>query len=526
MEASAHPSPFNKLLTNALIIVLLCLTVLIVLSQANPLTTALERDSGIYAYVASQLLHGKTPYVSAWEAKTPGIIFIDAMALWWGRGTRWGIWGTEFLFLLGTAIAGFYALKKRFGFGPAILSSLLWLSGLNLALKGGNFTEEYALLFSFIWLLLFDFTVDHIEPLYISLTLGILSGAGFLLRPNNIGVQFSMILTLVVAALWEKRLMLPVKRLIAIGIGFLLPIITVTLYFILKDAFEPFLEGSLLYDLSYVGGHLDLLGSFVTGTLALGVAPVVALVGIAAVMDEFWLEARGRKLNPLLLWICLDFVIEIILSALGGRNFTHYFISWLPWIAFASGFLFSKIFTLFTNWLERFSIPLLSAGILVLCLGYSNTLTVYGQSFARLAADNPKRIQRRDLVSEYINDATLPNETVLTWGGEDGINFLARRDLPTPYFFYPLYVPSRITDRISAQYLHDVQSNPPVLIVDPSVGAAINELVPLSTPDPLQWTSSRGIYAPPYLEEFFAFFHQNYSYGTTIAGVDIYRLNR
>ena len=111
-------------LQHVLVVLLLALAVLIVLNQANPLTTRLGRDSGMYAYVASHLLRGNTPYVSAWEHKPPGIFVIDALGLALAGGTRWGIWSVEFVFLVAAAIAGFYALKRHFGALAAPVASL------------------------------------------------------------------------------------------------------------------------------------------------------------------------------------------------------------------------------------------------------------------------------------------------------------------------------------------------------------------------------------------------------------------
>jgi hypothetical protein len=99
-KVEARNSSNEALLQNALIILLLALVVLVVLNQANPLTTRLGRDSGMYAYVASHLERGHTPYVSAWEHKPPGIFFIDALGLELAGGTRWGIWFVELISLL------------------------------------------------------------------------------------------------------------------------------------------------------------------------------------------------------------------------------------------------------------------------------------------------------------------------------------------------------------------------------------------------------------------------------------------
>ena len=140
-------------------VLLLALAVLIVLGQANPLTTRLGRDSGMYAYVASHLERGNTPYVSAWEHKPPGIFFIDALGLAVAEGTRWGIWFVELVSLLIAAIVGYFGLRRFFGQGPALVASLVWLAGLSFVLEGGNFTEEFSLPLHFISLLLFGISL-------------------------------------------------------------------------------------------------------------------------------------------------------------------------------------------------------------------------------------------------------------------------------------------------------------------------------------------------------------------------------
>ena len=107
--------PLGRALENALVVTLLVLVCLIVLAEANPFTRTLGRDSGMYAYIASRLLQGQTLYLAVSENRPPGIFFIDAMALWLGHGTRWGIWLVEFSLLLGAAVVGFYALRELLG---------------------------------------------------------------------------------------------------------------------------------------------------------------------------------------------------------------------------------------------------------------------------------------------------------------------------------------------------------------------------------------------------------------------------
>jgi hypothetical protein len=540
---------FRGGLQNLLIFVLLLLAALIVLGQANPFTTRLGRDSGMYAYIGSHVLHGDTPYVSAWDHKPPAIFFIDAVGLWFGGGTRWGLWAIELVFLLGATLAGFAALRRSFGFGPALLASIVWLSGLSLVLEGGNLTEEYALLFSFLSLWLFTLIWQRSDSVWLHAALGLVFGCDFLTRPNNAGVPAAIILAEVLlfflkepgsrvtpgegaategslhgaSAPSPRRPRTPaaaLRLLLATGIGFVLPLAAATLYFVSRNAFQDFLDAAFIYNLSY-GGQPAPIESLLSGIRNLGFAAGIGLVGMWLAFDRLRLEFRERALDPLILWLCLDFVIEIVLSGLSGLNYPHYFISWLPWIAFACGLLFSRVAPGFVTWAQKYQVPVALAAIVILAAASLGTLGGYGQAFAQLIADRTKA-QEFEQLPAYVNEHTKPGQTVLAWGGNAGINFLAGRGAPTAHFQYGILVPSPITDRISAQFYRDISSHPPAMILDQSDQG----LPPLPISDPVAWSAAHNLYAPPYLQQFFDFVHTNYTYKTSVTGVGIYDLNR
>ena len=199
--------------------------------------------------------------------------------------------------------------------------------------------------------------------------------------------------------------------------------------------------------------------------------------------------------------------------------------NWLPWVAAGTCLLFNKALRPLANWSRRAMIPLSFGLLLALGILYSSTLETYQQALGHLLARD-SQAQLVEAVPQYVAENTLPTETVLVWGGQAGINFLAQRVSPTPYFSYPSFVPCAITDQMSDQFFRSVRLHPPVLIVDPSAVIGVGELVPLSAMKPLQWSTSHAMYAPPYLDEFFTFFHDNYSFETTVSGMVIYRLRR
>lgn len=507
-----------------LIVLLLLLAVLIVLNQANPLTTRLGRDSGMYAYVGSHLLQGKTPYLTAWEHKPPAIFFINAAGLWLGGGTRWGIWAVELLFLLGASLTAFEALKRFFGVWPALLACLLWLPGLSLVLEGGNFTEEYSLLFSFAALLLFSRLLRDPESLWLHAALGLVFGLSVLTRPNNAGVPLTIILTeLLLVALRRRPLAPTLRGLAATGVGFIVPLAAAAGYFASRGALQAAFDAGFIYNLSY-GGQADFAGAFISGIHNLGFAAGVGLIGLWLAFEGLLGQVRSRAFDPLLLWLGLDFIVEVALSGLSGLNYPHYFMCWLPWIAVAAALVFERLFASSSQWFQRFSLPVLLAAILALALSSLNTLAVYAGAFGRLAARTDA--VRSELLPEYVNEHTQPGQTVLVWGGEAGVNFLSGRDAPTAHFQYGILVPSPITDRISLQFYQDLTSHPPAMILDGSLGDSSGDLVPLSTPNPVEWSAAHHQYAPLYLQQFFNFVHTNYIYRTTVARVPVYYLNR
>ena len=59
-----------------------------------------HRDSGIFLQIGSEVLRGKVLYLQAWDIKQPLIFFINALGLWLGQGSIWGVWALEFVFYL------------------------------------------------------------------------------------------------------------------------------------------------------------------------------------------------------------------------------------------------------------------------------------------------------------------------------------------------------------------------------------------------------------------------------------------
>ncbi len=505
-----------------LIAFLLVFSSLLVLQPINPMSMELGRDAGAFAYIGNQVVHGRIPYLDVWDSKPPGIFLINALGLMLIKESRWGIWLVEYFFLLSSSLLGFVGLRKKYGPTAALAATFVWQCGLSQTLTDGNFTEEYSLLFGFLSMFLFVWSMENEKTLWADIGIGISLGSSFLFRLNNIGPEIAILVVLFISMVTRREFRLWI-RLVTIGITALIPItILAAVYLSPNQAFTAFWEASFIYNLAYSGNHFNAISSLGHGLAYIGFASGIALLGVLSA----WLEIghkiqRHEEPDQITLWIALVAVIEVILSGLSGRNYDHYFINWMPMIAFASALIISRSFSEFLKKIDKIPWIPLGLSLIILFACFNKVPFDFYSDIAPLLS-NAKVTERIDQVSKYITMKTREDQTVLAWGSQVSINFLSKRESPTPYLFYPLYEPSEITDRISKDFYYKLTSNPPAYIVDGTYNSN-NSVIPLDQPDPRNWLSEHGVYNTPYLLETLDFIQKNYVLVRTINNVDVYR---
>ena len=522
----------SPLAGRVLLLVFLALLVALVLLQANPLTDYPSRDGGIYAYVGSRVLAGGLPYVDAWESKPPGIFYLDAFALWLGRGYRWGIWLVEYAFLFTAAFIGYQLMRRLWQASAALFGTVIWLAALNRVLSGGNYTEEYSLLFNFLALYAFWRSTQAPGKAIHDLVIGLTFALSFLFRPNNVGVQVSIGLTWTILLLVQKKPALLLKKLALMGLGAAIPLCGVGIYFWAEGAFSAMLDAAFAYNFSYTGANARLFSSLIAGFERLGPASWVAVAGYVTAVVLLFRSIKTRSLNEVMLLLAAGWPVEMLLSGLSGRDYGHYFMTWLPIVALLCGLGFMQLAPhIFAPRLVQFlqvrTNEVLSI-LLVLCAAVScNSLVVYGQSFSRLLFQRGSGIEKIPPVAQYIRAQTAPEDEVLIWGGGAGLNFAARRRSPTAYTFYPLFIQSPLLQELDSGFFHDVTSRPPALIVDGYIDAPDDVLSIDTQTRAAQIAAGKGQpYQPPHLAQFFEFVQANYVLETVVDGYAVYRLDR
>ncbi len=526
MTKASSVSPRSiHIISIGLIIALTGILALTVLMQANPGLNLPDRDYGIFSYIGQQILLGKLPYKDAWDHKPPAIFYLDALGLWVGHDLRWGIWVMEFISLITAIWCSYILMKKLWGVLPALFGTVIWLYGLNLTLQGGNSTEEYPLPFHFLALFLFLKLAESPENLLANLFVGLAFGISFLFRANNAMVEIVVILTLLVLQILQRNFRIILKQSIWIATGALLPILVTVVYFWMQNLLKEMFSASILYNIAYSETKFAGTPAIVAGFQALG---IVAWVGLAGYIIALTLLIRQWRTKPsaILLLLVIGAPLAVSVSDPAQRNYAHYFINWLPFIALLSGLTIHTIQSRLIPSLQTMPTaePLLVGSALVIALAFfvaSGQAIKYWESFTNVIKRTD--VERISTISTYVEDNTNPNDQVIFWGGFPGENLMARRASPTAYITYPLLLESNLSEQFSGQFMRDLTENRPVLVVDMQYTKALS-LDPQKRASQLaahfEWP-----YLPSNIDEVLKFIDDHYHAEIAFKNATVYRLN-
>jgi hypothetical protein len=508
------------------------------LYYANPLDHLPGTDNGVFLYGGQQLLAGKTPYLDFWDHKGPLIYFINALGLLVGKGSRWGVWGVEFIFLTLTAAGIYQTVRCNWGKSAGIIATVYWAYALGQVghyqyFHDSNYTEAYSLLFNVLAVYLWTWSSSSKRPYWGWFAMGIFTGFSLLLRPNNIGIQVSIVLAEFVTALVKREIRDFVKKVSVLVLGASSVLAVTVIWFLSRGAFSNFLDAVFTYNAYYAQknqtkGFAVSYVEMMTGSFnKLGWFPFIGY----GVIFFLWLyrQVRGKAFdtrheNTFILMLLIGLPIETILSSVSGRVFFHYVMIWTPYLGILCGMLAGEVIKKITPpSLDKFA----PAALLIITLAYLlvvklPVLVGYAQLGNRFLSRDNKPLEAKAAVVQYIDDATEPGDAVLVWGNNVWINFLADRASPTKYSYqFPLFMPGYATEDRVLAFLADLQATPPVLIVEPQTDTA--EMLPLNTKMRAAATQAQ-VEMPTGMPLVFEYVNENYCIVKQFHDTIIYRL--
>ena len=461
-------------------------------------------DSAIYLYVAQGILEGEIPYLDRWDNKGPLFYVLNLIGL--VIDETWGIWVVQGLFLLGAASLAFLLLWRTLGVLPALFALAVFLAYYKRFAPPGNYTEQFGLFFQFLTLFLFvrsqtQATHETSQSRFslLHLGIGVLGAACFLLRPNLVALWFAIgICWLLIGGSSLRKLAWAV-----VGGGSVL--ILVAGLFAALGAWSALWNA--VFTFSFAQSNVSILERLhVVQSLFLGLFPasllVIAgwLIGIRCVVLR---QVRSEPIRSLLALGLILFPLEVVSASLSGFDYAHYFLTTLPVVTLLLAFL--VWFTLRKNLIAP---TLLTVALLLGAFYFSLPLS----NFARLPEKYTANIliveDRESLVAARVREETEPGDKVLVWGKAARIYLLADRNAPTRYFYHhPLVKPHFTTQSMRDEFVLDLKSEMPVLIID----SRYDWFAPLNRSERAGWQPhERYMHNPADFGPFFDFVEANY----------------
>jgi hypothetical protein len=417
--------------------------------------------------VGWRLLSGDVPYRDVWDHKPPLIYFVDALGLALSPDTLWGVWALQFICIFFTLFFIYRLMDREFGIYAAVAGTVVLTSGLLTILEKGNVTEQYALPFQALGFLLFINAWKQDFPVRASFWIGLLGGVAFNFKQTTIGIWVTYGLFVLVIRLFQRRL--PIRDLLSMLGGWLVPSLVLILYLAGHQAVGDFWEQAFLYNFVYIGKHEGLrrlIPVFLKGFLYLRNGWVLYLAGLGwlAGIACLWRKRRAlAEIHPLVPVALVNLPIEVLLLLVSGRSILHYYLTPLPVMGILAGLLAYTVPQLIHG-ISRISAQTIQkwvpgAVLGIILLGQVGQVQYYPE-YVRVLSDNDYAP-----VIQYVAEHTKEGDQVLLIGAESVVNFLTRRKAPTRYVYqYPLGLLGRRP--MFEEYFNQIMENKPLLIVD------------------------------------------------------------
>ncbi|HPM75814.1 MAG TPA: glycosyltransferase family 39 protein [bacterium] len=503
----------------------------------HTLCQPLGRDQGICSYIATDILQGGMPYKDAWDIRPPGIYYVDALAIWLFGKTGFALRLLDWLMLSLTAVAigrlGTFFIDRRSGTWAGILFAVAYFLGndfwaqangdtyvvLPMVLtmlclapqrRGPQSVWDFAAGLLIAWIVLMRYS----HGLIMLPALAMIFGERFAQRPYG----------------WLRRS----GRAASLGAGFVISLGGYLLYLHLHGALHDFLYTVFVFAPQYVavtsGGKVGfMIGLFFWKHFILLVVLSFIIVPALLTVKEVAHEPRRYETVVLLLWII---TMEIGIVMMGKYFNYHWFPLYAP-LCILAGRTYADTFgkrrkdRSGAGWKKAVIVACLA--VFILFVGKSAVFRLY-QTVAMVEGrlTRAQYLRSFDRVFEaatfsasgnyagaaYLRAHTTADDTVLMWGFDPLILFLADRKSPTRFITNFSIIATYCPPTWYRELLNDVRQKTPRYIV---VGTNdFNKYITGQTQDSLALL--------PTFPELNTILHNNYQYETTIGNNRYYRL--
>lgn len=299
-------------------------------------------DEGIYQVIGNSLNNGKLLYAEILDNKPPLLYWLYSVL----QSDQFTVRLVSLIFGVFSVVAFFLLSKKLFKSEknnniPSITTFIFALLFALPTLEGNIANAENFMLFPIIsagFLVLNAQKQNSNRPLinHLSLILnpyflaGLLLGIAFLIKIVAIFdmVSFFIFYSIINFNSLKKHIKLP-----SIIIGFILPILFVTLFFIFNGTFVDFIKAVFISNISYVG-YGNKIGAF----------PVFLFIKLILLgISILYVFTKRKKINHTTLFVLIWFAFSLFNAYFSQRPYTHYLLVLIPSLSLMTGLiLFDK----------------------------------------------------------------------------------------------------------------------------------------------------------------------------------------
>jgi hypothetical protein len=436
----ADKSLFNLRKNNFHIWALTGICILVIIIRLNFLTIPFERDEGAYSYYGQLILAGKTPYISFYETKPPGLFYIYALLqLVFGKtvvslhlaGIVLNLLTIILIFLVSSRL-----LDKSAGLISAASFSLLSLSQ---GISGFTIQAEHIVIFFAIaglWMLLKAFEKDR---WILFLIAGMLLAMSFMIKQN--GLFFLVYAGIVLIAWYVSHKPVDFKKLFINGSVFSAGALLLIAFFVfliyMQNAMTEFWKWVYVIPKSYTSQVTFSRGmTYFENNFKSFFADVPVFIVIAAIgfLLTIFVKLKAYKKIFIILFPLFSFVAIMP----GFWFYNHYFLLLTPSIALCIGSFVYSIRELLSGYFKPAVMKsITTAGFLIVVIQNLNANQNYyfnpdyTEVLRRVYGMNP--FPEAWEVSKVVKDRTVKGDIVGVLGGEPEVFIYTGRKGPSAH---------------------------------------------------------------------------------------------
>lgn len=438
----------------------------------------LERDEGVYGYIAQLVLHGVAPYTEAYDMRMPGIFAAYALVLALFGETGGGI-HLGLLVVNAATIALVFLLGRRLVDAGTGLVSAVAFAALSMSPSVHGLvanTEAFLLLPALAGILLLLRALDQDRSVLL-LASGLLLGTAFLMKQQ--AAFFTAFAGLVV--LWEE-LRIPdrvwrrsLTKLSLLGGGALLPLAVTGLLFHTIGHFERLWFWTVVYASRYTAGvswEQGVAQFTLNFPRAAGTAALFWLLGAVGLV-ALAVDPRFRPRRVFMVGLLLASVAAV---SVGFFFRPHYFLLVAPPLALLVGIAVSWAGPL----LRRVFSPWGARAVQILLVTRCTLHFLHSERTALFDLD-PPGVARHIFganpfpeaveIARYIEERTGAGDRIAVLGSEPEIYFYTRRYSATPYILtYPLMEESEFARHMQEEMVAAIERAMPKYLVYAHIG--------------------------------------------------------